>query len=469
MCEAAGFDVVLVETVGVGQSEVAVAGMVDVFLLLLAPGAGDELQGVKRGIVELADLVVVNKADGALARDRAPHRRRLPARAAPRRVGRRGAARVGARGHRDRRGLGRGRRARRRGRARRARSTARRARPGARMDVVGGHRDAGRPAARRARGARAGRRARGRRRGRPLLAGRRRAETAVARSDRRCSPMTDVLAQTSSVLLIDYPGREVPEAVAGAGFTTIGPRRARARRVLRVRARVRDGEITRRARRARRPSTSTSCTRTGRSTSLPAIVEFAVELGARAVLVPGRRFESPTRPTGRARSSRGPASRSRAAPILDAVRRARFLPIPLLTGPLSRGASASRCGAAEAHTELGRPLLQYHANAKLTLRARRDLVERMLAGWSVSDDRRADERVAADGLQVVAALARSKATPGCGIARAGRVFVRTRRRRRLERRIERLRTTRKLGPARIARDRRDACLDGASGAWSASG
>ena len=67
MCEAAGFDVVLVETVGVGQSEVAVAGMVDLFLLLLAPGAGDELQGVKRGIVELADLLVVNKADGALA------------------------------------------------------------------------------------------------------------------------------------------------------------------------------------------------------------------------------------------------------------------------------------------------------------------------------------------------------------------------------------------------------------------
>jgi LAO/AO transport system kinase len=67
VCEAAGFDVVLVETVGVGQSEVAVADMVDAFLLLLGPGAGDELQGVKRGIVELADLVVVNKADGALA------------------------------------------------------------------------------------------------------------------------------------------------------------------------------------------------------------------------------------------------------------------------------------------------------------------------------------------------------------------------------------------------------------------
>jgi LAO/AO transport system kinase len=67
LCEAAGHDVVLVETVGVGQSEVAVAGMVDVFVLLLAPGAGDDLQGVKRGIVELADVVVVNKADGELA------------------------------------------------------------------------------------------------------------------------------------------------------------------------------------------------------------------------------------------------------------------------------------------------------------------------------------------------------------------------------------------------------------------
>ena len=61
-----GCDVVIVETVGVGQSEVAVAGMVDLFVLLLAPGAGDELQGVKRGIVELADLLVVNKADGDL-------------------------------------------------------------------------------------------------------------------------------------------------------------------------------------------------------------------------------------------------------------------------------------------------------------------------------------------------------------------------------------------------------------------
>ena len=65
--EAAGFDAVIVETVGVGQSEAAVAAMTDVFVLLLAPGAGDELQGIKRGIVELAHLVLVNKADGDLA------------------------------------------------------------------------------------------------------------------------------------------------------------------------------------------------------------------------------------------------------------------------------------------------------------------------------------------------------------------------------------------------------------------
>jgi len=66
LCEAAGFDVVIVETVGVGQSETAVADMVDMFLLLLAPGGGDDLQGIKKGIVELADLLVVNKADGDL-------------------------------------------------------------------------------------------------------------------------------------------------------------------------------------------------------------------------------------------------------------------------------------------------------------------------------------------------------------------------------------------------------------------
>jgi LAO/AO transport system kinase len=64
--EAAGFDVVLVETVGVGQSETAVAEMVDVFVLLIGPGGGDELQGIKRGVMELADIVIVTKADGAL-------------------------------------------------------------------------------------------------------------------------------------------------------------------------------------------------------------------------------------------------------------------------------------------------------------------------------------------------------------------------------------------------------------------
>ena len=67
VCEAAGFDVVIVETVGVGQSETAVADMVDLFLLLLSPAGGDELQGIKKGIVELADVLVVNKADGELA------------------------------------------------------------------------------------------------------------------------------------------------------------------------------------------------------------------------------------------------------------------------------------------------------------------------------------------------------------------------------------------------------------------
>ncbi len=66
VCEAAGFDVVIVETVGVGQSETAVADMVDMFVLLLAPAGGDELQGLKKGVVEMADLLVVNKADGDL-------------------------------------------------------------------------------------------------------------------------------------------------------------------------------------------------------------------------------------------------------------------------------------------------------------------------------------------------------------------------------------------------------------------
>lgn len=68
LCEVAGFDVVLIETVGVGQSETMVAEMSDLFLLLLAPAGGDELQGVKRGIMEMADILLVNKADGELKR-----------------------------------------------------------------------------------------------------------------------------------------------------------------------------------------------------------------------------------------------------------------------------------------------------------------------------------------------------------------------------------------------------------------
>jgi LAO/AO transport system kinase len=64
LCEAAGFDVVLVETVGVGQGETAVSDMVDFFLVLALPGAGDELQGIKKGVIELADAIAVNKADG---------------------------------------------------------------------------------------------------------------------------------------------------------------------------------------------------------------------------------------------------------------------------------------------------------------------------------------------------------------------------------------------------------------------
>lgn len=64
LCEAAGYDVILVETVGVGQSEVEVSSMVDFFLVLMLPGAGDALQGIKKGIIELADMLVINKADG---------------------------------------------------------------------------------------------------------------------------------------------------------------------------------------------------------------------------------------------------------------------------------------------------------------------------------------------------------------------------------------------------------------------
>jgi LAO/AO transport system kinase len=75
LCEAAGYDVVLVETVGVGQSEIAVADMTDFFLVLALPGAGDELQALKKGVVELADMIVVNKADG----DNLPRARRAAA------------------------------------------------------------------------------------------------------------------------------------------------------------------------------------------------------------------------------------------------------------------------------------------------------------------------------------------------------------------------------------------------------
>src|SRR5699024_4714822 len=64
LCEAAGYDIVLVETVGVDQSEIAVRNMVDIFLLLVLTGAGDDLQGMKKGIMEMTDLVVVHKADG---------------------------------------------------------------------------------------------------------------------------------------------------------------------------------------------------------------------------------------------------------------------------------------------------------------------------------------------------------------------------------------------------------------------
>ena len=64
VCEAAGYDVILIETVGVGQSETMVADMTDCFLAIMLPGAGDELQGIKRGLLELVDVIAVNKADG---------------------------------------------------------------------------------------------------------------------------------------------------------------------------------------------------------------------------------------------------------------------------------------------------------------------------------------------------------------------------------------------------------------------
>jgi LAO/AO transport system kinase len=87
VCEAAGYDVVLVETVGIGQSEIAVHSMVDFFLVLVQPGAGDELQGLKKGVLELADALVVNKADGeqraSAERSRQEHARALELLRAP--------------------------------------------------------------------------------------------------------------------------------------------------------------------------------------------------------------------------------------------------------------------------------------------------------------------------------------------------------------------------------------------------
>ena len=78
ICEAAGFDVVLVETVGIGQSETAVCDMTDFFLALMLPGAGDELQGIKKGVVELADMIAVNKADGDNIKRAKAGGRRIP-------------------------------------------------------------------------------------------------------------------------------------------------------------------------------------------------------------------------------------------------------------------------------------------------------------------------------------------------------------------------------------------------------
>ena len=142
LCEAAGFDVVLVETVGVGQSEVKVAAMVDLFLVLVAPGGGDELQGLKRGIMELADLVVVNKADGDLAATAAHTAADYAAalhlvRPAHQGVGLPRPHLLGTARQRHQRGVGGGRGVPSIGR-RRAGGGARRPEPG--LDVVGGDR-----------------------------------------------------------------------------------------------------------------------------------------------------------------------------------------------------------------------------------------------------------------------------------------------------------------------------------------
>ena len=153
LMEAAGYDVVLVETVGVGQSEVAVAAMVDTFLLLTIARTGDSLQGIKKGILEIADVIAVNKADGEHARA-GPGRRPRAVRGAADDgahlavVARAGAGVQRAERRRARRRVGRGHPAPRHPRrARRARAQA--GDPAGRLDVVDGARAAPGPAAHR--------------------------------------------------------------------------------------------------------------------------------------------------------------------------------------------------------------------------------------------------------------------------------------------------------------------------------
>ena len=159
LMEAAGYDIVLVETVGVGQSEVTVAGMVDTFLLLTIARTGDSLQGIKKGILELADVVAVNKADGGAERDARAAARELAGALRMMAPGARGLAAAGAglqRAHRRRAGRGVGGRREapgHPGRGRGAGAQAGRAAGG--LDVGDGPRPAAGPAAHRPRGARA--------------------------------------------------------------------------------------------------------------------------------------------------------------------------------------------------------------------------------------------------------------------------------------------------------------------------
>jgi LAO/AO transport system kinase len=104
VCEAAGYDIVIVETVGVGQSETAVAGMTDMFVLMQLPNAGDDLQAIKKGVMELADLVVINKADIDKPTPRRARRRRSPRPAPVRPPGQSGPRACGARRAQRRRG-----------------------------------------------------------------------------------------------------------------------------------------------------------------------------------------------------------------------------------------------------------------------------------------------------------------------------------------------------------------------------